>query len=199
MLFGEIKKRLSSFRVGIAGAGGLGSNCAQALVRSGVGTLVIADFDIVEERNLNRQFFFLDQTGMKKVDALKVNLDRIGSGSVIIVHDVTLTREIIPGIFAGCDVIVEAFDRSDMKLLLIETVTREMPGIPVVAASGLAGWGGNETITSRKIDKTLYVVGDESNEVSDELPPLAPRVGIVACMEANLVLEILLNSKNGQG
>lgn len=56
MRFSEIKKHLSSFRVGIAGAGGLGSNCAAALARSGVGTLVIADFDRVERLNLNRQF-----------------------------------------------------------------------------------------------------------------------------------------------
>ena len=48
MRFSEIKTHLSKFRVGIAGAGGLGSNCAVALARSGIGTLVIADFDIIE-------------------------------------------------------------------------------------------------------------------------------------------------------
>lgn len=195
MLFDEIKRRMSAFRVGIAGAGGLGSNCAQALVRSGIGALVIADFDIVEERNLNRQFFFSDQCGMKKVEALKINLDRIGTGSHIIIHDLRLTPGNIPVIFAGCDVVVEAFDRSDMKMMLIETLACTMKQTPVIAASGLAGWGGNNAIRSRKIDDSLYVIGDESEEVSDHKPPLAPRVGIVASMEANLVLEILLNRK----
>ena len=192
MNFNQIKTKLSAFRVGIAGAGGLGSNCAQALVRSGIGTLVIADFDVVEELNLNSQFFFRDQLGMKKVTALKANLDRIGNASQVIVHDITLNPDNIPSVFTGCDVIVEAFDRADMKEMLFETVNRLLPGIPLIMGSGLAGWGRNESIRSRKIDNTLYIVGDESLEVSDDLPPLAPRVTIVAGMQANIVVEILL-------
>jgi len=49
MKFSEIKAHLSKFRIGIAGAGGLGSNCAVALARCGVGTLVIADFDVLKQ------------------------------------------------------------------------------------------------------------------------------------------------------
>ena len=67
----EIKNHLRKFRVGIAGAGGLGSNCAVALARSGIGTLVISDFDVIEESNLTRQYFFTDQVGMLKTEALK--------------------------------------------------------------------------------------------------------------------------------
>lgn len=192
MNFDEIREKLSRFKVGIAGAGGLGSNCAVALARSGVGTLVIADFDIVEERNLNRQYFFLNQTGMKKVAALSENLSRVSDTTAVIAHDIFLTPENISEIYKGCDVIVEAFDRSDMKQMLIETVSVQMPGIPLIVGSGLAGWGSNETIGSRKIDETLYICGDESMEVSDDLPPLAPRVAIVANMQANIVLDILL-------
>jgi sulfur carrier protein ThiS adenylyltransferase len=192
MIFDEIKEKLSRFRVGIAGAGGLGSNCAASLVRSGVGTIVIADFDVVEERNLNRQYFFSDQTGMKKVDALKVNLNRISNDSIIVAHDITLSHDNISTIYKGCDIIVEAFDRSDMKEMIIEAVYRHFPGIPLIVGSGLAGWGGNNTLLSRKIDDTLYICGDESLEVCEVLPPLAPRVSIVANMQANIVLEILL-------
>ncbi len=192
MKFSVIKKHLSHFRVGIAGAGGLGSNCAAALARCGTGTLVICDFDIVEEENLNRQFYFIHQTGMKKTGALKENLKMINPSVNVITHDITLTRENIPGIFAGCDVIVEAFDRAEMKAMIIETVQTDMPGVPLVVASGLAGWGKNETLRSRKIDDYLYVCGDETGEVSEENPPLAPRVGIVANMQANIVIEILM-------
>ena len=74
MRFSEIKSHLSKFKVGIAGAGGLGSNCATALARSGVGTLVIADYDKIEECNLNRQYYFTDQIGKLKTDALKENV-----------------------------------------------------------------------------------------------------------------------------
>lgn len=195
MRFTEIKAHLSRFRVGIAGAGGLGSNCAVALAKCGVGTLVISDFDSVEEPNLNRQFYFTDQIGMLKTIALKENIGRINPDVNVIIHQKRLDSINIPEIFSGCHVIVEAFDCSDMKQMIIETVQLKMCGIPLVAASGLAGWGKSETIKYRKIDDTLYICGDEYSEVSEELPTMAPRVGIVANMQANTVVEILMNLK----
>ena len=192
MKFSEIRNHLSKFRVGIAGAGGLGSNCAAALARCGVGTLVISDFDIVEEANLNRQFYFADQLGKEKVKALKENIERISPKIQVIVHNKFLNKKNIPEIYKDCDVIVEAFDRADMKEMLIETVQTLMTGIPLVVGSGMAGWGNNESIKCRKIDDFLYVCGDESTEVSDEMPPMAPRVGIVSNLQANVVIDILM-------
>lgn len=66
MTFEEIKSKLKNYTVGVAGAGGLGSNCAIALARVGIGKLIIADFDVVNESNLNRQYFFRDQLGEKR-------------------------------------------------------------------------------------------------------------------------------------
>jgi sulfur carrier protein ThiS adenylyltransferase len=195
MRFSVIKEHLARFRVGIAGAGGLGSNCAVALARSGIGTLVISDFDVIEEANLNRQFYFADQLGMDKTMALKINIERITTGTKIITNQVLLTPENIPLIYSGCDVIVEAFDEAEMKEMLIETIQTKMAGTPIVVGSGMAGWGNNESIKSRKIDDFLFVCGDESSEVSEEIPPLAPRVGIVANMQANVVIEILMRKK----
>jgi len=192
MKFTDIKSHLGKFRVGIAGAGGLGSNCAIALARCGIGSLVIADSDIVETQNLNRQYYFADQTGMLKTEALKENISRINTSVKVLIHNLKLNESNIPSVFEGCDVIVEAFDSNDMKKVLVETVQLQMPGIPMIIGSGLAGWGNNDTIRYRKIDDTLYVCGDESTTVSDELPPLAPRVGIVANMQANTVIEILM-------
>jgi sulfur carrier protein ThiS adenylyltransferase len=195
MKFSEIKTHLSRFRVGIAGAGGLGSNCAVALARSGVGTLVISDFDIVEESNLTRQFYFANQVGMEKIKALKENIERITSGTRVIINLTKLDRGNIAEIYTGCDVIVEALDKAEMKEMLINTIHTKMAGTPLVIGSGMAGWGDNETIKSRKLDDYLYVCGDESTEVSDDTPLLAPRVGIVANMQANIVIEILMNKK----
>lgn len=192
MRFAEIKEHLSKFRIGIAGAGGLGSNCAVALARSGIGTLVISDFDVIEPANLNRQYYFTNQVGFLKTAALKENISRINPDTTVIAHTEMLNEKNIAEIFAGCDVIVEAFDRDKMKEMLIETVLGKMPDTPVVVASGLAGFGNNETIRFRKIDETLYVCGDESTAAGDDLPPMAPRVGIVANMQANTVIEILM-------
>ena len=108
MRFSEIKTHLSKFSVGIAGAGGLGSNCAVALARSGIGTLVIADFDFIEKQNLNRQYYFTDQIGSMKTIALKENINKINSDVAVIIHQKKLDRLNIPEIFSGCSIIVEA-------------------------------------------------------------------------------------------
>ena len=110
---------LESARVGIAGAGGLGSNCAMHLVRAGVTHLTVVDFDVVNESNLNRQFFFRDQIGMKKVEALKENLLRIDSAADIRALEMRLDAASAREVFADCDVVVEAFDVVDAKVMLV--------------------------------------------------------------------------------
>ncbi|MCX6280121.1 MAG: sulfur carrier protein ThiS adenylyltransferase ThiF, partial [Bacteroidetes bacterium] len=181
MTFEEIKTILSGKRVGIAGCGGLGSNCAVALARIGVGTLVIADFDEISESNLNRQHYFYDQIGQKKAPALKANIARINPLINVVASDVKITRENFAALFAGCDVVIEAFDMAAEKEMLIETMLDEFPSIPLVIGIGMAGWGKNEIIHYRRVDN-IHICGDEISEIGSDLPPLAPRVGIVANM-----------------
>jgi sulfur carrier protein ThiS adenylyltransferase len=109
------------------------------------------------------------------------------------IHHVKLDEVNTPIIFEGCHAIVETVDSPEMKEILIETVYKKLPRTPLVVGSGLAGWGKTEILKSKKIDEILYVCGDELSEESLELPILAPRLGIVACMQANTVIEILLN------
>ncbi len=191
----KIRDHLSRFRIGIAGAGGLGSNCAVSLARSGIGTIVISDFDVVEPGNLNRQYFFINQLGMFKTIALKETIARINPDTIVIAHTERLHRDNIPEIFAGCDVIVEAFDSDEMKETLAETVQIKMPETPVIIGSGLAGWGNIESLKCRKIDNSLYVCGDESTETTPDNPAMAPGVSIVANMQADKVIEILMNKE----
>ena len=191
MKIDEIESKLSAFTVGIAGAGGLGSNCAMALVRSGIKHLVIADFDVVQASNLNRQFYFADQLGLKKVEALALNLYRIKPELELTLIDKRLAPDDIIACFSDCDVVVEAFDRADQKVMLIETMTEHLPAIPLVVGSGMAGWGRNELIKTERQDN-LYIIGDQLHEISEQKPPIGPRVGVVAHMQANQVLEILL-------
>lgn len=187
----HIRNKLAGKTVGIAGCGGLGSNCAVALARVGVGRLIIADFDKIEISNLNRQYFFTDQVGKAKVIALKENIQKIDPLIKVEPHEIHLNEQNIPLIFKDCEVIVEAFDRADMKKMIVETVLERMPDLYLVCGSGLAGWGDNDSI-GMTVSGKLYIIGDGVIEVSDEYPPLAPRVGIVANMQANQVLEILL-------
>jgi len=189
-----LKNVLKKYTVGIAGCGGLGSNCAVALARVGIGKLIIADFDIIVESNLNRQYFFYDQIGLKKAQALKENINKINPAVIIEEHVIKLSPKDIIQLFNKCDVIVEAFDLAEMKKMIIETVLSQMPDIPIVSGVGLAGWGNSNSLKVRQVGK-LFICGDEINEVSENMPPLAPRVGIVANMQANVALEILLDDK----
>jgi sulfur carrier protein ThiS adenylyltransferase len=189
--FDDIKKQLSKYCVGIAGAGGLGSNCAVSLLRSGIGKLIIADFDIVSSSNLNRQFYFKNQVGLPKVEALKTNLMQIDTDVQIEIFNIKLDAKNIPELYKNCDIIVEAFDRAEMKVMIIETCSTHFPDMPLIVGSGLAGWGNNQDIKTEQYGN-LFFCGDMSSEVEEDLPPLAPRVGIVANMQANIVLDILM-------
>ena len=192
MKFKQIKKILQTKIIGIAGCGGLGSNCAVALARVGVGKLIIADFDVVEKNNLNRQYYFFNQIGEKKVIALKDNIKIINSEVNVRAYDIKLNSESLNKIFSSCDIIIEAFDLAVMKQMIIETVLSEMPGKPIISGLGVAGWGDNDSIKTRQVGD-LYICGDEKTETSENMPPMAPKVGIVANMQAILVLEILLS------
>jgi len=197
MTFDQIKQILKTKTVGIAGCGGLGSNCAVALARVGVGRLIIADYDLVEVSNLNRQYYFYDQIGMLKVAALKQNLFRINPEVRVNTFDIRLCQSDIIEIYSKCDVIVEAFDKAEMKYMILDAVHNFLPEKYLVMGVGMAGWGDNNLIRSRQSDK-LIICGDEMNAISDECPPLAPRVGIVAHMQANAVLEIILGTNPNQ-
>ncbi|MGA2361918.1 MAG: sulfur carrier protein ThiS adenylyltransferase ThiF [Candidatus Aminicenantales bacterium] len=180
--------------VGIAGAGGLGSNVAISLARAGVGRLVIADFDRIEPSNLNRQQYYVDQVGRVKVEALMENLLRVNPFSVYEIHNVRITRRNAAGIFRSVDVLVEAFDKAGAKEMLIEACLGRFPGRPIVAASGLAGYGKNRKLRARRLGN-LYICGDEESQCPAGVSPMAPRVGIVANMQANLVVELLVKMR----
>lgn len=185
----EERTALESVRVGIAGAGGLGSNCAMHLVRSGVKHFTIADFDVVNESNLNRQFFFRDQIGQKKVEAIKANLLRIEPDADIRAVDIRLDASSAREIFAGCGIVVEAFDAVDAKVMLVSAFASS--GKKLVTASGLAGWGRSNAMKVRKMGN-IVAIGDGETSVGDGAAPVSPRVGIAAAMEANAVVSLLL-------
>jgi len=185
-------QRLAAARVGIAGVGGLGSHVAVALVRGGVGNLVIADFDRVEAGNLARQYYFIEQLGLPKVAALAATLKRVNPAVQVETVEARITAADLPGCFAGVEVMVEAFDRAAQKAMLVGSFLRCCPGVPVVAASGAAGFAPAVGIRTRKAAQNLYLCGDEESAVSPQTPLCAARVGIVAHHQALAVIRLLL-------
>ena len=191
----EQLNKIRSVKVGIAGTGGLGSNCASALVRTGFRHIKIVDFDIVDYSNLNRQFFFIQQAGRAKVEALKENLNSINPAANIEIDTIKLEADNVAEIFADCDVVVEAFDRTEYKKLIVETYIGSSKLL--VAASGLAGWGDSDRIKVHRIKDNFYLIGDLATGIGPDTPPLAPCVFIAAAKQADVVLSYALGTLQG--
>ena len=176
--------------VGIAGAGGLGSNAAISLARAGVGTLVIVDFDVVSPSNLNRQQYRVDQIGRLKVEALRDNIMACAPFTNVIIHPSRVIPANVNQLFGSVDILIEAFDVAEQKQMLAETWLVESPEKPLIMASGLSGVGGNHMIDTINADN-LYIIGDGVSEPQNGFSPVSARVAVVANMQANLCLELL--------
>jgi len=190
-----IHQKIKKSVVAIAGLGGLGSAVAIALARVGVGKLILADFDVVEPSNLNRQQYLIDQIGLPKVEALQKNIASINPYVKIQTYHEKLDRSNMERIFREAEVVVEAFDRAEEKVLLINTISEKMPDKYIVAASGVAGYGDNNEIKTVRFSSKVFIVGDQKTAAQPGVGLMAPRVGIAAHHQANTVLRILLGEE----
>ena len=182
---------LASACVGIAGAGGLGSNCAVMLARSGVGRLIVIDGDAVEERNLNRQHYFPRHIGMRKAEALAEQIAELAPQTAVEALPLWLDEKNIPSVIGKAPLWIEAFDSAPAKALFATLALRA--GRTVVSGSGMAGIG--RGVMKRRVLRAsgglLALAGDFASDIADA-PPLAPRVMQCAAMQADAALEWIL-------
>jgi sulfur carrier protein ThiS adenylyltransferase len=189
----DIHRKLQSASVGIAGLGGLGSNVAVSLVRLGIGKLVLVDFDLVDQTNLNRQYYFRRNIGQKKTDALKEILEDISPITQIETKNVYLDDENSSEMFKDTNLIVEAMDKAESKVSFVQSILTKCKDKKLVSASGMAGALSSNTIRTRKINERFSVVGDEVSHVDEFGGLMAPRVAIAANHQANQILRWILN------
>ncbi|MDD2966047.1 MAG: sulfur carrier protein ThiS adenylyltransferase ThiF [Desulfovibrionaceae bacterium] len=180
---------LAEARVGIAGMGGLGSNVALMLARSGIDHLLIADGDVVESSNLNRQQFFPRHVGLPKVTAMRMILEELNPQIDVDARHCWLDGARIAKLLPKADIWVEALDAPEAKRLFVEIALQA--GYFTVSASGMAGYGGLP-MQKRQVGN-LVLVGDFISDVN-VLPPLAPRVTEAAALQADAVLERILGA-----
>jgi len=188
-----VHQRMKEARVGIAGLGGLGSTVAIALARMGVGKLILVDYDVVEPSNLNRQFYFINQIGMAKTEAMSRILKDINPYVSVSSFRIELDRSNIPDIFGNVDVVVECFDRAEDKAMILEVVRESLSETYVVGASGLAGYGDSNSIRTWRVGDRLFIIGDLEKSAGPGQGLMAPRVGIAAYHQANLVVALLVD------
>jgi sulfur carrier protein ThiS adenylyltransferase len=181
---------IQSRRIGIGGAGGLGSNCAVILVRTGFTNIEILDYDVIDPSNLNRQQYYHDEIGLSKIDVLIPRLKAINPDLRIVGHKDKWTPETGNNYFKGCDFIIEAFDQADWKYKFVEYYQDKSP--IVISGVGMAGLLEKKPMTIRKVGN-IYFVGDCSTDTRAGHPPMAPRVTQCAAMMAEVVLDLTLN------
>jgi sulfur carrier protein ThiS adenylyltransferase len=187
-----VRARLADGHVAIIGCGGLGSNAAQMLVRAGIGELTLVDFDIVTESNLNRQLFFRDQLGRPKTAALAETLLRIRPEVTLMLHQVRATPSDLLELVGTADVVIEAVDTAEAKAMIANVILRDRPKLPLVSASGIAGFESANTVVTERMGESFYLTGDHTSDVGHNLPLLASRVMVGAAHEAHVAIRILL-------
>ena len=136
MLLGEAAmEKLKSSHVAVFGLGGVGSWCAEALARSGVGRLTLVDRDTVSRSNINRQLCALESTvGLGKAEVVKARLLDINPELEVTALCGHYDAEHRDDFFADYDFIVDCIDLVSCKVDLIRTAKER--GIPIVSALG---------------------------------------------------------------
>ena len=193
---GERRTRLlEAATVAVCGLGGLGSAVALMLARSGVGRLLLFDFDRVDISNLHRQQYLPGQVGMTKFDALTHNLRLLMLGTEVGGQAVRLTEDNILPLLSPADVVIECFDDADAKAMLVDAVLSKLPTVPVIAASGMAGLGDGNEIVTRRLGRRLWVCGDGASDVSDQGTLYCPRVQLCAAHQALTAVRLLCEAE----
>ncbi len=187
----ELAEKFAAASAAVCGLGGLGSGVAAALARAGIGSLHLLDFDRVDLANLNRQQYFVHQIGMYKTDALQENLRQIAPYCRVRTDTVRITEENLAELLAGDMIICEAFDDAEAKAMLINGVLERYPDKFIVGASGMAGMGSANKITTRRVMKRFYLCGDGVAEAGLGQSLFAGRVMACAAHQAHMVMRII--------
>ena len=190
----DIAKKLKKAKVCILGLGGLGSNVAVLLARSGIGYLKLIDFDVVEASNLNRQQYRISHIGIKKTEAIKTIIKEINPFVEIDTLDIKVDRENILSVVEDIEIVVEAFDRAETKAMAIEELLTNKNKI-VISASGMAGLGSANEVITRKIKENFYLIGDNYSDYEEYSGIMSTRVMLCAAHQANIVLRLILGEK----
>ena len=143
--------KLNSSKVAVFGLGGVGSYVAEALARTGVGSFVLIDKDVIEASNINRQLIATSRNiGVLKTEAMKQRILDINPEAKVEVNPVFYLENSGGKLIEGCDFVVDAIDNVTAKLELIKEC-KEF-GIPFICAMGAAN----------RTDPTSFKVADIS-------------------------------------
>ena len=148
-------KKLQNATVAVVGVGGVGGICAITLARSGVGNIIIQDFDIVEESNINRQIVANYNTiGLSKVDVLYNQIKEINPNCNVIKFNSFFDKDNLSLFSYNIDYVIDAIDSFDSKCFLIENCINR--NIKFISSMGAAKKIDPSKVEITKLQKTSY-------------------------------------------
>lgn len=139
MLLGdEGLSRLQNAAVMVVGLGAVGGYALEALARSGIGRLVLVDFDVFDESNINRQILALTSTvGQKKTEVARRRVLDINPDCIVETRDMFVNADTLPQLLdIPVDFVVDAIDALNPKCCLMEALYER--GIPFISSMGAA-------------------------------------------------------------
>lgn len=191
----EEQKLLAGKTVAVIGCGGLGGHLIELLCRLGIGSIRVADGDVFEASNLNRQLLSLaDNLGTSKAEAAAARILAIAPETKVTVHPVFLTGENAAEIIGGCDAVLDALDSPQVRRTLARAC--ENAGIPYVFGA-ISGWVAQAAV-SFPGDRLMERLFPEDTVLADR-SVLSFTPALCAALQASLCLKLLLGRPVEQG
>lgn len=191
LLFGEEgQEKLRNATVGVAGCGGLGTTLLTNLASAGIGNLVIADGDVPEISNLNRQFVYRETDSEFKAELMKKWILSVNPSVNVSTFDRRLSEDNLENVFQDCDILVDCLDSIRIRKALSRYAVRS--GKPLVHA-GVTGYTGQLTVVvPGKTPDLEQIYGTVCDAPSKSVPPsIGSMVSTLASLEATQVIQMI--------
>lgn len=148
-------EKLKRKTVAVVGLGGVGGYAVEMLARSGIGTLVLIDYDVIEESNCNRQLIALHSTvGQKKTDAWRKRILEINPRCQVILKDLFLTDANINTLELPIDYLIDACDTIPTKMELIRFCLNRQ--IELISSMGMGNKLDPTKVNIMELSQTSY-------------------------------------------
>jgi len=185
----EAQEKIEQTTVLLAGVGGLASSAAMYLAAAGVGKLILCDYDVVEESNLNRQILHtVSNLGKRKVLSAKEMITALNPRVEVVALPVRLTDETISEAAAGAEIIVDCLDSIEARFVLNRyCVSRKIP----MVHAGMYGMSGQITVFHPDAYPCLACLISEAADTKGPIPVVGAAVGILSSMQALEVLKLI--------
>ncbi len=185
-------------KVAVIGAGGLGSRVAEILARSGVGEIALADPDVYEESNLNRQAFSAeDKLGIPKLSVVKECLGKINKDVEVHTYECFATESNLEKIINGAGVVIDALDNIEDRLTLEEACASA--NVPLVHGAIAGSYLQISTVYPEKPGlRHIYGITSESGNIrgiEEETGNPAVTPVIASAIQANESIRILTGKR----